>query len=312
MSHTNRRRFLKQLTAGAVLSTGLEGTAFSETQAAIPFGFSLYGMKSLKTADALRACAEIGYDTVELVLLPGWPTEPKLLSNADRHALRKRIADLGLSVGALMENLKLLAERPIHQANLDRLKAAAELGHALSPDSPPVIETILGGRPGEWEDVKGPMAERLESWAEMAEASRTVLAVKPHVSGALHTPEGARWLVEQIDSPWLKLAYDYSHFELRGLPMAETMSAMIPESVFIHVKDSEGTPGNVTFLLPGDGRIDYVEYLTLVQAVGYKGPIVVEVSGQIHGKAGYDPVAAARHAYANLAPAFKKAGIKRS
>ena len=38
----------------------------------IGFGFGTYGMQSLKTEDAIRVCAEVGYDGIEFALLSGW------------------------------------------------------------------------------------------------------------------------------------------------------------------------------------------------------------------------------------------------
>ncbi len=313
MSKLTRRAWLKRaasLCAGYLPSSRAFAAPREEPAISLPFGFSLYGMKGLKTAEALRECAAIGYDAVELVLMPGWPTEPKLLTADDRRELRQRLGDTGLALAGLMENLVEPSEDAAHRANRDRLKAAAELGHALSPKTPPVIETILGGKPGQWEQVKDRLAARLRSWAEVAAAAKTVIAIKPHVGNALHTPEGAKWLRQQIDSPWLKLAFDFSHFVLRDLPLAKTMAALLPDSIFIHVKDAKGNAEKFEFLLPGDGGIDYADYFQSVRTAGYRGPVVVEVSGQISGKPGYDPIAAAKRSYANLAPVMKKEGVR--
>lgn len=314
MTNLTRRQWLIGAALGlpgALCQRLARGAAARQEQPALPLGFSLYGMKSLKIAEALRSCAELGYDGVELALMPGWPTEPQRLTADDRRTLRQQLADHKLALLGLMENLAEPADDASHRANLSRLKAAAELGHELSPAAPPVIETILGGKPAQWEAVKEKLAERLTAWAEVAAAARTVIAVKPHVGNALHTPQGATWLLRQVKSPWLKLAFDYSHFVLRGLPLAETVAALVPETAFIHVKDAKGTAEKFSFLLPGEGDLDYAAYFKLLQTTGYRGPVVVEVSGQISNRAGYDPVAAARRSYAALAAAMQKAGVRR-
>lgn len=306
----SRREWLKGAAASLMILAGRRASA-AESAPTMPFGFSLYGMKTLKVADALKACAAIGYDGVELALLPGWPTEPKALTADERRDLGKRLADAGLAVLGLMENLSEPAADAGHRANLDRLKAAMELGQALSPRKLPVVETVLGGKPAEWEKVKDRLAERLRDWAEVAAAAKTVIAVKPHVANALHTPAAARWLLKQVGSPWLKLAFDYSHFTLRRLPLAETIKELIPETAFVHIKDARGTADKFQFLLPGESDLDYVDYFKKMQAAGYKGPVVVEVSGQVSGQPGYDPVAAARKCYEKIAPAMKEAGVRR-
>lgn len=312
MAILSRRQWLRATFVASLARPS--GPTFAEEvprDPSAPFGFSLYGMKSVKTGEALRICAAIGYDGVELALMPGWPTEPKLLTATDRKALRQQLADNGLQLLGLMENLPEPGEDAAHRANLERLKTAIELGQALAPNTPPVIETILGGKPAQWEQVKDRLAERLRAWATVAANGKTVIAVKPHVANALHTPDAARWLVKEVNSPWVRLAFDYSHFALRGLPLAATVQALVAQSVFTHVKDSRGQPEKFEFLLPGDGGTDYVAYFTLLKEAGYRGPLVVEVSGQLSNKADYDPAAAARRSYANLAPAFTKAGLRR-
>jgi len=270
----------------------------------IGLGFSLYGMKSVPLADAIQACAAIGYDGVELALMPGYAAEPKILSPADRKTLQKRLADSGLKLHGLMENLVGAAADADHAKNLDRLKAAAELGHALSPEAPPPIETILGNKPAEWDAIRDRLTKRLEDWAKVAAAAKTVIAVKPHVGNALHRPDDAVRLVKAIGSPWLKLAYDFSHFTLRGLKLGDTMDAILPHTAFIHVKDAAGTAEKFEFLLPGERGTDYADYAKRLRAANCRMPVVVEVSGMISGKPGYDPVAAAKKCHSSLKNAF--------
>jgi inosose dehydratase len=113
--------------------------------------------------------------------------------------------------------------------------------------------------------------------------------------------------MDQVKSPSIVAAYDYSHFEVQGIDMEESMAALLPRTKFIHVKDSEGDVGKFQFLLPGQGRTDYGKYFALLRKFGYIGPVCVEVSGQVFNKPGYDPVAAAKSSYAALSEAMAKA-----
>ena len=105
----------------------------------LTLGFSLYGMKTLKPAPALNQLAAIGYDSVELCLNKGWDAAPANMDNGRRKETAKLLNQLGLRLTALMENLKLNGAQA---GNHERLKQAAQLGHDLSPDKPPIIETV--------------------------------------------------------------------------------------------------------------------------------------------------------------------------
>jgi sugar phosphate isomerase/epimerase len=298
MQAITRRDWLAATAAGLCAA----GTRAAEP-AKRPLGFSLYGIKTLPLDDALAACARIGYDGVEFALMPGYPAEPKLLAAGARKDLRKRLADHKLALHGLMENLAEPAADAVHTTNLDRLKAAAELGHALA-DGQPVIETILGGKPADWDNVKDKLVERMRAWADLAKANDCLLAIKLHVGNALHTIDGAKWLLKQVDSPHFRLGFDYSHLVLRSVTLADAVEALVPHAAFIHVKDAKGTPAKFEFLLPGEHGIDYADYANRLTAAKYAGPVVVEVSGQISNKPGYDPVATATKSYANLAKFF--------
>ncbi|MEY4200223.1 MAG: hypothetical protein RLZZ265_1963 [Verrucomicrobiota bacterium] len=299
-----RRQFLA--TAALAAASAPAAPAASRR---VGLGFSLYGMKTLPVADALRVCAETGFHDVEFALNAGYPTELKVFSPALRKELRAQLAARGLRLAALMDNLSLTVEAPAHAANLERIKAAAEIAHDLAPAAPPVLETVMGGKPAEWDKVKAQMAERLADWGRAAAAGKITLCVKPHVGSAAHLPEHALWLLEKVKSPAVKLAYDFSHYQLRGVDLGKSLDALLPHTAFIHVKDSVGDLGKFHFVLPGEGKIDYADYFRRLKAANWSGSVCVEVSGQVFSKPGYDPVAAAKKSFTALAPAFSAAGL---
>ena len=306
-----RREFLVGCAATGVAAGYSPLRAREYAVSGMGYGFSLYGMKQIPLQDALRTCAEIGYDCVELPTMADWPAAPEKLSKEQRTELRSSLTDNQLRLSALMENVTLLADAGQHDKNVARLQAAAELGHDLSPMETPIIETIMGGSPASWEESKGRMAERLGEWAKAGEQSQTVIAIKAHVAGAAHRPEHLRWLLDQVNSPWIKAAFDFSHFQLREIALADAWKSLAVDIVFIHIKDSTGDLQKFQFVLPGEGAIDYVEYFTLLRDSNCRADILVEVSGQIHNKPDYDPIAAAKKSYSPVAAAFQRAGLKR-
>jgi sugar phosphate isomerase/epimerase len=146
---------------------------------------------------------------------------------------------------------------------------------------------------------------------QSADAVRLSLAFKPHAGHAADTPERALWLLKQVGSPNLRVVYDYSHLSLAGVPLARSMEQLLPVSAFLAVKDSAGTAEHPSYLLPGDGRIDYVEYFGLLKKSGYRGFAMVEVSAMIHRLPGYDPLSTVRLCYDRLSRAMADAGVQR-
>lgn len=299
-----RRHFLHTALGFAALPQ-LAGAAAPD---GVSLGFSLYGMKTLPLSEALKTCAEIGYANVELALNAGFPTEPKVFTKEARKAAAQQLTALRLELPCLMVNLSLTADDKAHALNLQSIKDAAQVARDMNAAQPPIIETVCGGKPATWEQQKSGMVEHLQSWAETAEKEKTTIAIKAHVGSAVNSPERLLWLLEQVKSPAIQVTYDYSHFELQGIDMEESMKLLLPRTKFIHVKDAAGDATKFQFLLPGEGRTDYVKYFTLLKKHGYHGPVVVEVSGQIFSKPGYEPVAAAKKSYAALAGALTKAG----
>ena len=109
------------------------------------------------------------------------------------------------------------------------------------------------------------------------------------------------------------MCYDYSHYDFRGMTLEDTIKIALPYTAHIAIKDAIEVDGRVRFVNPGlGGRIDYARLIRLFHAGGYRGDVCCEVSGQVWNVKGYDPVASAKQCYRSIAPAFKKAGVKRA
>jgi sugar phosphate isomerase/epimerase len=311
MKSFSRRKFVAGLGAGAVVLSNRRGFA-ATGQRGITFGFSTYGMKTLKTEKAVKMLAGIGFDSVELNVWDGWDADSAKLPKARQNAIRAALADHGLLLTGLMEKLNNKDTAGDQKRILDRLRLAAELGRKLSPDHQPVIQSTLSGK--KWEDMKGIFLRQLEAWAKVAEREKTVIAIKPHRGGALSRPSEAVWLIEKLGRPkWLRMCYDYSHYDFRGMTLEDTIKIALPYTAHIAIKDAIEVDGRVRFVNPGlGGRIDYARLIRLFHAGGYRGDVCCEVSGQVWNVKGYDPVASAKQCYRSIAPAFKKAGVKRA
>src|SRR5262245_33803543 len=143
----SRRDVLSATTAGALLVGARRALGTADDKRAIGLGFSLYGMRSLPLAEALKACASVGYECVELPLMSDWPGGSAKFSADARRDFRTQLNDLGLRLAAVMENLPALGDEAEHAANLERLKRACALAAGLKQtDKIPVVETILGAK----------------------------------------------------------------------------------------------------------------------------------------------------------------------
>ena len=126
-------------------------------------------------------------------------------------------------------------------------------------------------------------------------------------------PTEAAWLRAQLgDSPWLGMVYDYSHYALREMPIADTIKAAWPMTVHIAVKDLVAKGNEVEFALPGEAKtIDYSEILTQFYELGYRNDVCCEVSSQVFRRSGYDAAQAAKESYSNMNMAFDAAHVPR-
>ncbi|MBM3235808.1 sugar phosphate isomerase/epimerase [Candidatus Poribacteria bacterium] len=276
-------------------------------------GYSTWGMPKVPVDEALAHLAKLGFDGVELTVIPGYTTELSKLDAAKRKRIRQLLEEHQLILSAIAAHSSLLSGDPAaHAANMARLKGAVDLAvELMQKDIMPAVNTTPGGSPKEWDTARDLLVERTRELVEYAQARGVTIAMEPHVGAVIDTPEKVLQLLELVDSPFLKVNFDISHFDIVGLTIEETVAALAPHTAHTHVKDQRGRVPNYEFLIPGEGAFDYVSYLKAMQAHGYKGFITVEVSVMVQRRPEYDPFAAATLSYETLSRAFIEAGIPR-
>jgi sugar phosphate isomerase/epimerase len=223
------------------------------------------------------------------------------------------LKDHHLELPAIAGHTPMLERDPdIAARHWSRLTGAVDLALDWALEgTPPAIDTTVGGQSSQWDELKGLMIERVGELVRYGEQRGVVIAIEPHVADILDSVNRALELLDAIRSPFLKLNFDISHFNVQGIPYQESVAALAPHAVHTHVKSERGRAPHHEFLIPGEAEFDWVGYLHAMRAHGYAGFITAEVSIMVQRRPGYDPLAAAEQTYQTLARAFEQAEIAR-
>jgi len=276
-------------------------------------GYSTWGMPALPIDVTLDHVARLGFEGVELTIVPGYTTELSCLDAAERRRVRALLDRHGLALPSLAVHRDLLVDDPEQwAAHLAYLRASIDLAVDMADqEGPPVINNLVGGKSGEFERRREQLIERLEGVVRYAASRGVTVAIEPHVFTVLESPVTTKDIVDAISSPFLRVQFDISHFDVLGYSIEETVPVLAPLAVHTHVKDQRGRAPNHEFLIPGKGPFDYVRYLRAMRDAGYDGFITGEVSVMVQRRPGYDPLAATTLTFETLSRAFDEAGIAR-
>ena len=127
-----------------------------------------------------------------------------------------------------------------------------------------------------WRDMSACVREAVR----IAEGAGVTLALEPEVTNVVHSAEKARRLLDEIDSPHLKITMDAANlFHTGELPrMAEVMDnafALLGRDIALaHAKDISHD-GEAGHLPAGKGLLDYDRYVSLLSRYGFSGPLLL-------------------------------------
>jgi sugar phosphate isomerase/epimerase len=277
-------------------------------------GYCTWGMPTVPVDTFIPFLAQLGYDGVELTVIPGYTTELSTLDAAERRRIARMLKDHNLELPAIAGHTTMIERDPDTAAlHWSRLTGAVDLALDWALDgTPPAIDTTVGGKSSQWDDLKPLLVERVGELVRYGEQRGVVIAIEPHVGDMLDSIGHVLELLDAVRSPYLKLNFDISHFNVQDIPYQESVAALAPHAVHTHVKSERGRAPHHEFLIPGEAEFDWVGYLHAMREHGYDDYITAEVSIMVQRRPGYDPLAAAEQTYRTLARAFEQAGIAAS
>ena len=276
-------------------------------------GYSTWGMPKLPIDAIVAHLSSLGFDAIEITVLPGYSTALKDLGTDERRRIPELLRFHGLTLSALMAYLPLaIDDVDTYRRHATDLNDAIDLAVDWTQgDSPPPVITGMGGRPGELDSIMPRLVERLEQLGERAQAAGVTIALEHHIDTAVETPDDVVRLMAQIESPAIRINFDISHFNVLAIPIKKSVAQMLPYCVHTHIKDERGHAPDYEYLIPGEGECDYVTYLKAMMNHNSTGCVSVEISKMVQGRPNYDPLAAATRSYRVLNQAFVDAGIQR-
>jgi len=236
-----------------------------------------YGFPRLELDGELSLAVWMGASVLEI--LPCWRECP------DPKALRSKVADTGLAIHSAhgcWGGESIQAQRvdlgslnaSVNRDSIDDLKRCVDWLEAAGGSK-------LVVHPGGLSDAEDFEARRtalsrgLLAVADHAEGTGVVVCVEnmpPGVFPGSRTADLAG-ILRELDHPRLALAIDTGHAHITSSPAAETLDALGLLAT-THVHDNDGRQD--THQPPGRGSIDWPSWFRSLDAIDYRGPIILE------------------------------------
>lgn len=244
------------------------------------------GFASMEPEEVVGTLAELGYDGVEWTLAH---FNPQTKSPEELAAMAEATRAAGLEISEVVVQQDLVQR---DAAEMDaRCSLIEDCIKAAADNAIPALNVFTGPPPwdsnaprlgqdishGEaWELVRQGY-ERVLSVAEEAKVYLAVEAVWGMLARDYYTLQE---LFRQVDSPYLAVNMDPSHFALYRNDIPWSVRQLSEKIVHVHLKDAIGLdtrqPGDFIFPLLGEGMIDWEAFFAALDDIGYEGFCSVE------------------------------------
>lgn len=253
-------------------------------------GYVTADVGALGAEQLVELLGAAGYDAVEWTMEQVEPLE----GPAELVRICRLARDAGLATPQLMVHQDYVTPDPAAwEERVRRSEAAVEAAAAAEI---PSIGVLTG--PNRWVDGHaqvGPAGSgaalsegaawtlalrALERVLRRAEAAGVRVALEPCWGTLARDRFRTEHLLSRLASPALALTLDPSHFVLTGDDVPALARDWADLIAHVHLKDAFGREGldgeEFTFLLPGEGKVDWPRLLGALDANGYAGAMCVE------------------------------------
>jgi len=240
-------------------------------------------------AATLDAVAEHGLQCVHFnMTVAGFPAMPESMNYSACRQIAKELAARHISMATLSGTFNMIhPNRKMRRRGLELLAVIAMIAEPLGTS---LIALCTGTRDPDnmwryhpenddrkaWRDLVVSMDEALE----VAEACNVTLAIEPEVSNVVDSALKARRLLDEMGSDRLKIIIDGANLFHTGQlawmreVLDEAFELLGEDIVVAHAKDlnHDGEAGQVP---AGQGVLDYDHYLSLLEKIGFDGPLIL-------------------------------------
>ena len=224
--------------------------------------------------DALAGIAAAGFKSVELTSVPGWSEHVRRDSSVEAIAyVKDALKNYGLDAISLSGHSDLVSD-----AGAVEFRKALTIANKLGIS---YVTTSTGGHDassaGELDEQRDRFLERVGGLADEAAALGITICLETH-GGLLATGAQATELVERIGKPNVGINYDPGNVVFYGGVRPEDDIAAAAQVIkHMHCKDKIGGKGVWNFPTTGTGEVDFQPIFAALDAVGFNGPVSVEV-----------------------------------
>ncbi len=230
------------------------------------------------------------HDVRFLELRAAWGMNVIDLSDSDLQRVRERLTAEGMGVSAIASPV---GKVPIEaDFDVERGRCRRALAAAQRLDTPLVRIFSFFIPDGRYRHHRDEVVRRLAAFARDAERAHLVLVLENESYVYGDTPERCLDVMEAVDSPALRMAFDPANFVQVGVrPHAEAWPLLRPYVAHVHIKDAvavdrsgfppypERVPGERlmdSVRMPGSGEGELRAVLRDLAADGYAGFLAVE------------------------------------